>query len=652
MTADLGYLTLIIALAASVYAGTAFIVGTAKKLPAIARSARYAAMAVLLLTTSSMLILLQALITHNFQIEYVASHTSRDLPLPYLISALWAGSAGSLLLWAWLLSLFAVLVVLQKRKKSDELAAFASATIMLIEVSFLALLIFTANPFVKLAVTPAEGMGLSPLLENPIMIIHPPLLLAGYAGFSVPFAFAIGALLANKLGGEWLINARKWVLSAWLLLGLGNLTGAWWAYIQPGWGGYWAWDPVENAGLMPWLAATAFLHTAIMQTRRGILKNWNMWLVISVFLLTIFGTLLTRSGIVYSLHAFAESGQGVFFLVLMLATLASSLALLYWRRRELRSQARIKSVFSRESLLLLTSMLLVISAYAILLGTIFPVISQAIQGTRMTVTETFYNRINGPILFTIILLSGLCVFASWRGGISKHLILKTLIPLLVAISTGLGLFFFGDMKNWYALLSFALCGFAISAIATRWFLEVRVRYNGRRENYIRAFWRLFWQGRAHYGSYIVHIAIVLAAIGITGSSLYQMEKEAPLMPGETMTIANYSLTYKGVNKTTTPTGEIWSADLLIYKNDKPVGQLTPEIKEHPSSGHRFAQVAIHTTPLSDLYVIFTGLTSDGKATFAVSLKPLVFWLWTGGAALVLGGWLCLSSNRRKEDSPT
>jgi len=644
--ADIGYVALLLALVVSIYSAVTFVLGSKKRLPTVVQGARYGVIAVFGLISLSVIILLHALITHNFEIEYVATYTSSGLSLPYCISALWAGNAGSMLFWAWLLSVFAMAVVLRKQDSIRQLIPFASTIIMLIEVFFLILLVSVSNPLAKLPFILGEGAGLNPLLENPAMVIHPPLLLAGYAGFAVPFAFAMSALVTKSLGSGWLTTVRRWMLLAWLLLGMGNITGAWWAYVEIGWGGYWAWDPVENAGLMPWLMATAFLHSSTMQRRRGMLKAWNMLLIISIFLLTIFGTFLARSGVAFSVHTFAESAQGSFYLAFMLVTLVSSLVLLYYCRHELKSEAKIGSLFSKESLSLLTSLLLAVATYAVFLGTIFPVISQAIHGVRMSVRATFFNQVNGPIFLIIILLMGICAFIGWQKVPGKSLIRKLRIPLLVTLITGVALFL-GGVGNGYALLGFMLCGFAISSIVYKWFREVRARHRGKVENHLRAFCGLLWSNRPHYGGYIVHVAILLIAIGVIGSSFYEVEKEVTLMPGESIAIKNFILTYEGMKSESTPTMTSFTAAIAVRNKGKLVKLLSPKIYSYQSFSQRFAEVALHTTPLVDLYVVPIGWTRDGKATFVVSLKPLVLWLWIGGGVLLLGGWLCLTANSQK-----
>ena len=648
--ADIGYVALFLALAVSVYSAIAFIYGVKRKHLALTRSARNGLLAVCGLVSISVAILAYALVTHNFQIEYVASYSSSDMSLPYLISALWAGNDGSLLFWAWLLSLFAAVVVLQRRDAGKVLVPYASSIIMFTQVFFLILLVSVSNPFHKLAFTPAEGMGLNPMLENPGMILHPPVLLAGYVGFTIPFAFAIAALLSRRLGDEWLITTRRWTLLAWLLLGIGNIIGAWWAYVELGWGGYWAWDPIENAGLMPWLVATAFLHSTMMQRRRGMLKVWNMVLIILTFSLTIFGTFLTRSGILSSVHTFAESALGPFFLVFIGIILFGSLGLLYHRSDGLKSEAEMESLVSRESTFLLNNLLLVGAAFAIFLGTVFPVISEAVRGVKISVGAPFFNQVNGPIFLAIILLTGICVLIGWRRASVKKLIRSFLWPLVAALMLGIALFFLG-IREWYALVAFSLCGLVLFTILYEWFRETRARHRMRTENYLKAFWGLIWANRPRYGGYIVHIAIVFIAIGIIGSSFYDVEKEATLMPGESMTIKNYTLTYENMDYYETQSKAVVTASLSVYNEGKLIDALTPEKYFHQSYEQPVTEVAIRTTPLEDLYIILVGWGDDGSTTFKVLVNPLVSWMWIGGGVLFLGGLVAFWPERREKSTP-
>ncbi|MFC1987549.1 heme lyase CcmF/NrfE family subunit [Chloroflexota bacterium] len=629
--ADIGYIVLFLALVASIYSAIAFILGSRGRFLTLIHSARNSLLAVCGLVSLSVGILLYSLLTHNFQIEYVASYTSRDLSFPYLISALWAGNDGSLLFWAWILTLFASIAVLQKRIIGKELVPYASSIAMITEAFFLILLISVSNPFDKLSFVPAEGMGLNPLLENPGMIIHPPLILAGYVGFTIPFAFALAALLTNRLGDEWIISTRRWILITWLLLGVGNLIGAWWAYVELGWGGYWAWDPVENAGLMPLLVATAFLHSIMMQRRRGMLKIWNMVLIILAFSLAIFGTFLTRSGVLSSVHSFGESALGPFFLAFIVITLFVALGLLYYRGKELKSEAEMDSLVSRESTFLLNNLLLVGAAFAIFLGTVFPVISEAVRGVKISVGPPFFNQVNGPVFLAIILLTGICTLIGWRQASIRNLIYNFLGPLITAVITGILLFLLG-IRQWYALLAFPICVFVVSTIFSEWFRGTRARHITRSENYLKAFWNLIGANRPRYGGYIVHIAIILITIGVTGSTLYNVEQEATLKPGESMTINSYTLTYDNIDSYDTESKTVVTATLSVRNNGKPLGSLFPEKYFHRSYEQPVTEVAIRSTIIEDLYVILVGWEQDGTTTFNVLINPLVNWIWIGGGS--------------------
>jgi len=634
--ADIGYITLFLALVASIYSAIAFIFGAKGKHPTLTGSARNSLLAVCGLVSISVAVLVYALVTHDFQIEYVAAYTSRDTSLPYLLSALWAGNNGSLLFWGWLLSVFAAVVVLQKRDRNRELVPYASSIVMVTEAFFLILLLSASNPFHKLLPVPADGMGLNPLLENPGMILHPPILLAGYVGFAIPFAFAVAALLTRRLGDEWIIAVRRWALLAWLLLGVGNIIGAWWAYVELGWGGYWAWDPIENAGLMPWLVATAFLHSTMMQRRTGMLKVWNMVLVILTFSLVIFGTFLTRSGILSSVHTYAESALGPFLLAFFSIIIFGSLGLLYSRTKELKGDVEMKSLISREGAILLNNLLLVGAALAIFIGTVFPVISEAVRGVKVSIGAPFFNQVSGSIFLAIILLTGLCTLIGWRRASIKNLIGNFLWPLVAALVLGIGLFILG-IKEWYALVAFSLCGFVLCTILYEWFRETRARHRMRAENYLKAFWGLIWANKPRYGGYIVHIAIILIAVGVIGSSVYDVEKEAALKPGESMAIKGYTLTYKGMDRYQTQSKLVVTATLSVYNEGKLIGELVPEKYFHRSYQQAVTEVAIRTTLLEDLYVILVGWDEDGTTAFKVLVNPLVNWIWIGGGVLVLGG---------------
>jgi len=411
----LGSFSLWLAFIVSAYALIASLVGVKIKSLKWIKSGENAVFAVSGLLTLASIVLIYAFLIHDFQIQYVAEHSSRSLPLVYRLSALWAGQEGSLLLWEWLLAVFASLILLQNRGKNEQLLPYVVAVMMGISFFFLGLLVFTSRPFLELPSFLSDGRGLNPLLQNPGMIIHPPTLFIGYVGFSVPFAFAIAALLSGQLGDTWIKSTRRWVLFSWLFLGLGNLFGAQWAYVELGWGGYWAWDPIENASLLPWLTGTAYLHSVMIQERRGMLKVWNMVLIILTFTLTLFGTFLVRSGILSSVHAFAVSPLlGTLFLTFIGGVLLFSFILLLGRLELLRSENELDSLLSRESTFLFNNLILVGAAFAIFWGTVFPLISEAVRGVKITVGPPFYNQIMVPIGLALLLLTGICPLISWR----------------------------------------------------------------------------------------------------------------------------------------------------------------------------------------------------------------------------------------------
>ncbi|MFC1873995.1 heme lyase CcmF/NrfE family subunit [Chloroflexota bacterium] len=644
--ADLGYIALVLALVASLYSAIAYVAGAKQRKQALLDSAKNGLITTFGLVSLSVLILVTALITHNFQIEYVTSYTSRDLPLAYRLSALWAGSDGSLLFWAWILSIFAMIAVFQRRNSGQQLVPYAAAIAMLTEAFFIILLISLSNPFHTIPIPPSDGMGLNPLLENPGMIIHPPMLLAGYVALTIPFGFAIAALLTRRLGDEWIIAVRRWTLIAWLLLGLGNVLGAWWAYVELGWGGYWAWDPVENAGLMPWLVVTAFLHSIMMQRRRGILKVWNMVLIISAFTLSIFGTFLTRSGILSSVHSFGESALGPFFLAFIGVALIGSLGLLYYRSDELQSEAEMESLVSRESTFLLNNLLLVGSAFAIFLGTVFPLISEAVRGVKISVGEPFFNQVNGPIFLAIILLTGICSLIGWRRASIRNLVRHFLWPMVAALILGIVLFIAG-VREAYALITFFFCSFVLFTILYEWSRGIRARHHMRSENYFKAFFNLIMANRPRYGGYIVHIAIIIMAAGVAGSSFYSVDKEAILMPGESISIKNYTLTYNNTDTYETESKTVVSSTLSVYNHGELIGTLVPEKYFHRSYEQAVTEVAIRSTPLEDLYVILISSEGNGNAAFKVLVNPLVSWIWLGGGILLLGGLIAFWPERQK-----
>jgi cytochrome c-type biogenesis protein CcmF len=640
-----GYLAIALALVSSLYAAAAHVIAGHNQRASLLKGARAAALASFVLTTAAVLVLLFGLLTHNFSLQYVADYTSRDTPAAYLVSALWAGNAGSLLFWAWLLSLFGVVVAFREKETNRELVPYATAVIMLNEAFFLILLLSVANPFHRLSPVPADGQGLNPLLQNPGMIIHPPALLAGYAAFTIPFAFAVAALLKNRVDDDWPATVWRWALLAWLLLGVGNIIGAWWAYVELGWGGYWAWDPVENAGLMPWLVGTAFLHSIVLQRRKGTFKTWSMALIILTFNLAIFGTFLTRSGFLSSVHTFGKTGLEPFFITFLAITVLVPAGLLFYRRETLGSADATENLVSRENAFLLNNILLLGSAAIVFFGTLFPAISQAINGAKVEVGKAFFNHVNGPIFIAIILLAGICTLIGGRRGSARDLTVKLLWPLVLAVITG-GVVFVSGVRQGYILGAAVFGGFVGFAVISQWVRESAALQKVQNTSFAAAWWRSVTANRAHYGAYIVHLSIVLFALGVIGSSFYGTEKDAALNPGESVNVQGYRLVYNNVNLTGTQSKMVIKANVSVYSGDKLRYTLQPSKIYASSYDQPVTEVAIHSNPVQDIYVILSAW-KDGVATFKVLINPMVMWLWIGGGVFLLGGLVAFWPARRR-----
>ncbi len=637
--ADIGYNSLILALVISLYSTVVYFIGAKKQKQVLIKSARNATVAAAGLVTLAVIVLLYSILTHNFQLEYVVNYTSRQMSVPYLISALWAGNDGSMLFWAWLLSICGVLVVFRKRHNTPILTEYSLSVTMFTLSFLLIVLLSVSNPFIKSAYAPSDGIGLNPMLENPGMIIHPPLLLAGYVVFTIPFSYAIAALITSRFGYDWIASIRKWVIIAWLLLGVGNVIGAWWAYVELGWGGYWAWDPVENAGLMPWLLSTAFLHSIMMQKRSGNMKIWNMILIIFAFILVIFGTYLTRSGVLSSVHSYAEEGVGIMFVVFIAILLAGSLGLLVVRGKELKSESEIQSLVSREGTFLLTNILFVLATLVIFLGTVFPGITEAISGAKITVGPSFFNQVNGPLFSLIILLIGVCTVIGWKNVSLRNYLKQIIWPGVLAALCSALLFIFW-IREWIALFAFFFSGLVLFIAFSRWWRNIHSRHKATGENYFNSFVSLFTRNKNRYGAYIVHIGIIILAIGVIGSSLFDVEKTETLGIGDTMEIGNYSITFNGVEEFQTGYKDIVQANLMVDHKGNFLDQLKPERVFHEYYSQAVTEVAIRSTLAEDLYIALGGVYEDGMASFQVSINPLVVWIWIGGGVLALGGIIC------------
>ena len=648
--ATFGNFCLLLSLCLSVFAFLASMLGAWQRQERVQRSAEravYAATASIALAFFSLLYLLLA---NDFSTSHVADTSSRDLPVFYKIAAIWGAHDGSMLLWVFFTALFCAVVVYQNRLRYRDMMPYVLAVLTFNLSFFLALNLFLSNPFNPLVqifadgstqgFVPADGRGLNPLLQHWAMVIHPPILYLGFIGFVVPFAFAFAALATKQLGDTWIRTTRRWTLLTWLLLGVGILLGGKWAYVVLGWGGYWAWDPVENSSLMPWLASTAFLHSVVVQERRGMLKIWNIFLVLLTFLLGIFGTFITRSGIVSSVHAFADSNLGKFLLGYMIIILFATLYLIADRRSFLQSERRLDSVMSRESAFLFNNFILIVSCFAVFWGTMFPVLSEWIKGTKISVGAPFFNNVNVPVGLILLFLTGVGPLFAWRKTSLSSLKKAFALPAIVSAITFAALLA-GGMRNLYPLVCLALCAFVIVTIIEEFYKGARIRMRTKGENLLLAAANLTLKNKRRYGGYIVHFSIVLMFVGFAGNA-FNRESTQRLATGQEMSVGDYSIKMAGYNEGQTPTYQYGQAILEAYKDGKLVRTLKPERRYFKTGNQQSTTVvALHSTPREDLYVVFAGMSEDSKAEIAVHVNPLVFWIWIGAAIMVFGSIITL-----------
>ncbi|MEE9165609.1 MAG: heme lyase CcmF/NrfE family subunit, partial [Nitrospinota bacterium] len=640
----IGQFSLLIAFALSLYIIIAYWIAAKsenERLRASCENSVYALTGLLILSSAA---LLYAFISRDFSIEYVVHYSNRDLSLFYTISAFWAGQKGSLLLWTIVLSIFSTIVSIQNRHKNRELIPYVMIILHAVLAFFIFLMDFSTNPFEKSFETPADGHGLNPMLQNPAMMFHPPTLYLGYVGFTVPFAFAMAALITGRLSDIWIRTTRKWTLLSWFFLSMGNLLGAQWAYVELGWGGYWAWDPVENASFMPWLVGTAYLHSVMIQEKKDMLKVWNMALILLTFSLTIFGTFITRSGLIQSVHAFGETTLGYYFLAFLFVTIAFSTYWIIKRLPLLKSKNELDSFVSRESSFLFNNLFLVGIAFATIWGTLFPIISEAVRGVKITVGPPFYNQVNVPIGLALMFLMGVCPLISWRKATLVNLQKNFLLPFSIAAVTGVVLYPSIGKGHFMAWLTFTLSIFVLLTIIVEFYRGTVARSQTTGETPFTSFFTLIARNKRRYGGYIIHIGIVLMFIGIAGSSSYVTEVQQTVKKGESIIIKDYKLTYQGLHEVRPNPGQISVvANLTVQKNGKLIWEAEPQRDFYPKTGQQSSsEVDIRSTLKEDLYVILAAYDEENNAaTFKVLINPLTKWLWIGGVILGFGTLICM-----------
>src|SRR3954466_4095377 len=646
----LGQFALWVALLLGVWAAVLGFSGRWQDRPDLTASVRGAVFATFGALAVAALALWKGPASHDFNIEYVAAYTSRNLPDGYIISALWAGQKGSLLFWAVVLSLFASLAQLLTPRRYAALLPYVAGVTSAVTAFFVSVMIFAANPFARLDFVPADGRGLNPQLQNVGMVIPPPMLYLGYISITIPFAFAVAALLSRRLDTGWIHAIRKWTLVSWLFLSIGITLGMWWAYVELGWGGYWAWDPVENASLLPWLTMTAFLHSVMIQEKRGMLKRWNFGLIIGTFLLSIFGTFITRSGVIASVHSFTQSNVGYFFLAFLVVTAILSFTLLHTRWSLLEAEVQLESVVSREAAFLFNNLLLVGVAFSVLWGTLFPILSELVRGSKITVGPPFFNRVNVPLGLLLLGLTGVGPLIAWRKASAANLRRQFVGPLAAGLLT-LAVLLAAGVRDLYATMALTLAGFVAGTVVQEFTRGVRARRRMHGESIPVALARLVGRNRRRYGGYIVHAGILIYFVAFAGMA-FKREREATLKPGESVELRSpfghtYRFTHLGVSQYEALNRVVSAATVEVAKDGRPAGLMTSEKRQHVDSFKRptfepSTEVGIRSNLQEDLYIVFAGsVEGTEEAVYRFNINPLVWWVWFGGLVLAFGGILTM-----------
>jgi cytochrome c-type biogenesis protein CcmF len=643
---NLGALSILLAFCLAVYGVIGSVVGRLKRNSFLVVSAERAVYSVWFLLTIAAGLLIYSLEVGDFRMGYVAAHTDQSMSAIYKFTAWWGGQEGSLLLWAWILATYSAVAVFTNRHKFRDMMPWVTAVLMVTETFFLILIGFVLSPFRILEagrgnIVEGMGKGLNPLLQYWTMVIHPPMLYLGYVGFTVPFAFAMGSLITKQPGEAWIHTTRRWTIVTWLFQSTGILLGQGWAYAVLGWGGYWAWDPVENASLLPWITATAFLHSVMMQEKKGMMKVWNMVLISATFFLCIFGTFLTRSGVVSSVHAFAQSSIGTYFVIFLAIGLAATIYLILDRLTYLKSEAKLESVVSRESSFMFNNLILLASCFAVLWGTLFPVISEAVTGEKISVDAPFFNRINVPIGLGMLFLTGVGPLIAWRRSSVESLKRAFLWPSVAALAVMIGLAALGVYEHPYALVSFGLCMFVTATILAEFYKGSRAISAKSGVGLIPSAIELTHRNTRRYGGYLVHMGIVFMFIGYTGAAFNQ-DTTKEVVTGSSFELGHYKVRVDNMTQ-----GEndnyAWQKLLVtVSRGSSELGTMEPERRVYKSSQQPMSVVSIRRRLNEDFYVNFAGMSSDNqRAVVQAYVFPLVSWIWIGFWVLAMGTLVCL-----------
>ncbi|RHW40814.1 heme lyase CcmF/NrfE family subunit [Neobacillus notoginsengisoli] len=639
----IGNLSLILGIVLSAYTLAATIAGVRKGSAQWLESARGGIIGTFIAALTASALLLYFLGTGHFEFTYVASYTNRTLPLIYKLSAFWAGNAGSLLFWTLLLSIYTAIIGFAKK---TAYTPYTLAVLSLNLLFFFTVMITLVNPFELSDTIPADGNGLNPMLQNPGMVIHPVTLYLGYVGLAVPFAFAMASLMLKNMDSDWLRLTRKWTLTAWMFLTAGNLIGAWWAYVELGWGGYWAWDPVENASFMPWLTVSALLHSVMIQERKNMLRKWNLFLVILSYGLTLFGTFLVRSGILTSVHAFADSGLGTYFFIFLAFMALFAAYLVVSRYGLIRSKSvPVSAYFSKESSFLLNNYILLAAAFAVFWGTVFPLISETLTGTKINTGAPYFNKVMAPILLALILLMAVCPVIPWQKASLARSLKQVRWPL--ALSALFAAFLAGSgVEGTFAIIGISACIFMLATHTAEIARAVQARKKATAENTVIATVKLFAKNKRRYGGYLVHLGIGVLAVGIISSQAYPLEIIKTIEKGESFSIGGYELTFNSFNKVKQGDRDVIFAEMGVMYNGRKLAPVLPEKIYYDNWSEPSTEVAVKSRWNEDLYVVLSSWETKNKITVLARVNPFISWIWTGGYIMLAGILIALSGKRR------
>ena len=638
--ADLGAACLWMGLALAAYSFFASIGGQLRGSPALVDSGRKASYVLVVALLVSTLSLVQSFIARDFSLKYVAEHSNLAMPNIYTWVAFYAGNEGSLLYIAFALSVMSALAIWLAPASTRPTLAWTTAILMLILVFFLAVMGFMANPFARLPFPVPDGQGINPLLTHFGMFFHPPALMAGLVGISIPMAFSLGSLIGGKGGDEWIDAGRAWGVGIWAVLAAGLLLGSWWAYTILGWGGFWFWDPVENAAFMPWIALTAFVHSIMVQKRRGMFRMWNIVLIDVAFGLALYGMFMNRGGPVPSVHSFGASTLGWVFLLFLAFGVIVPLAIFFWRYERMKSAQSLDSMLSRESAFLVNNLLLLGIAFATLWGTVYPLLSRLFAEQEITVARPFYDQVNGPLMLGLVLLMGIGPLLPWRRANLTSLRRALLVPGTAALVT-VAVLLIAGVRQPYAVVAFGLCVLVTASIVAEWVRGTIARRRSVGDNPAVGFVRLIVANRPRYGGYIVHLAVVMVALGVVGQSFYGVQRDVALMPGESVAVEGYTLEYVDTTALAFADRTEFRTTVEVYREGELLETMHPQRTFHPAFNMASTRAAIRSTPVEDFYVVPSENREDGAAGFRILVNPLVWWMWVAGPVMVFGTVIAL-----------